>query len=88
MLTNNIFCDILRIVIILNDKELKKLSRIKELRRKNKLSQTELAEKMSVGQTAVSMWENGTNFPKSEMLPKLAKVLGCTIDDLFDKEGA
>ncbi len=64
------------------------MSRIKELRRKNKLSQTELAEKMSVGQTAVSMWENGTNFPKSEMLPKLAKVLGCTIDDLFDKEGA
>ena len=63
------------------------MSKIRVLRKKAGLSQNELAEKMNLGQTAISMWENGTNFPKSEMLPRLAEVLGCTIDDLFDKEG-
>lgn len=61
------------------------MSKIKELRKRKGISQRTLAHELNIGQTAVSMWENGTNFPKAEMLPKLAKILNCSIDELFDK---
>lgn len=47
------------------------------------LSQKELAEKVGVGQSTVSMWESGSNLPETRILPTLAQVLGCTIDELF-----
>ncbi len=59
------------------------MTNIKKLREKSGLSQIELSKLLNVGQSAVSMWENGTNVPKTEMLPKLAKIFGCTIDELF-----
>lgn len=47
------------------------------------MTQEELAKSMSVGQSAVSQWERGAVMPRAELLPQLAKVLGCTIDELF-----
>lgn len=47
------------------------------------LSQQELAEELGVSQSAVAMWETGKRKPRSGELPKLAQVLGCTIDELF-----
>lgn len=56
---------------------------IKSLRIKNKLTQAQLAESIDVDQTAVSQWEAGKSMPATAKLPELARILGCTIDDLF-----
>lgn len=47
------------------------------------LSQQKLAEELGVSQSTVAMWETGDRRPRSTQLPKLAQVLGCTIDELF-----
>lgn len=62
------------------------MNAIVKLRRKQGLSQAQLAEKLNITQGAVSQWEMGLSKPKSEILPKLAKVLDCTIDELFKKD--
>lgn len=54
-----------------------------EARKKANIRQTELAEKMQVNQSTISMWESGAASPKADRLPKLASILGCTIDALF-----
>ena len=57
---------------------------IERMRKLNKLSQSELARQIEVAQSNVSQWETGKAFPSTEKLPILAKILGCTIDDLFN----
>lgn len=59
---------------------------VKALREAKKLTQSELAAQLNVGQTTVAMWETGYSFPRADKLPELAKILGCRIDDLFEKE--
>lgn len=60
---------------------------IKELRESLKLTQEDVAKKLKVKRTTVSMWETGEAFPRADKLPQLAEILGCKIDDLFDKTG-
>lgn len=61
------------------------MGKIKNYRNHLGLTQQEVADVLGVTQKAVAKWECGKGMPRAEMLPKLAKVLGCTIDDLFDK---
>ena len=60
--------------------------KIKDLRKAAGLTQSQLAEAMGVGQSTVCNWENGVAAPMASMLPKLADLLGCTIDALFGRE--
>ena len=57
--------------------------RIKEIRKKAGLTQIKLAQKMNVGRSTVGMWETGNSLPTADKLPELAKVLGCSIDELY-----
>ncbi|MBQ7873971.1 MAG: helix-turn-helix transcriptional regulator [Oscillospiraceae bacterium] len=57
---------------------------IKSLRRKNSITQEELAEKLSVTRQAVSNWENGKTEPDIEMLIKIAQIFDVSIDELVD----
>lgn len=57
--------------------------RFKVLREKANLTQAQVAEALSIGQSTVSMWENGENLPRADKLPQLARLLGCTVDDLL-----
>lgn len=57
--------------------------RIRELREAANLQQEQVAAHMGVLQTAVSNWETEVALPKARELPRLARVLGCSIDDLF-----
>ncbi len=57
--------------------------RIKELREAAELQQRQIAESMGVLQTAVSNWETEVALPRARQLPRLARVLGCSIGDLF-----
>ncbi len=52
------------------------------------LSQQELAQELGVDQSTVSLWESGKTKPRANLLPKVAKLLGCTIDELLTDEGA
>lgn len=62
--------------------------RIKELRRSAKITQANLALKMGVAQNCISQWENEVALPRTRQLPDLARVLGCSIDELFVPEPA
>lgn len=56
---------------------------IAENRKKAKMTQSELAKRLKVNQTAISQWEAGRTLPRTELLPSIAEALGCTINDLF-----
>lgn len=56
---------------------------IKKYREKQGLLQKELAEKLNVKRTTITNWENGLTSPRISLLPKIAKILKCKIDDLF-----
>ena len=59
---------------------------LKELRNRSGLSQAEVACALGVLQSTVSMWETGDNTPRTAMLPKLAELYHCTINDLYGEE--
>lgn len=59
--------------------------RLKEIRVEKKVTQQTIAERMDVKQNTVSQWEAGIRHPRADMLPKLAEVLGCSIDELYRK---
>lgn len=62
--------------------------RIKELRKKNNMAQGYAASKMGVSQSVLANWEKEVVLPRTRDLPKLAEVLGCTIDELFEDDAA
>ena len=49
-------------------------------------TQAELGEKLGVSNQAVSKWESGMTSPDVMLLPALADVFGCYIDELFSRE--
>ncbi len=55
---------------------------IKHLRIKNNLSQSQLAEKLSVTNQAISKWENGRGIPDIEMLRQLSEIFNVSITNL------
>ena len=60
--------------------------RIKEYRKLNNLSQRELAEQLFVSDKTISRWELGNGLPDIELLPKIAEILGISIDKLVGAE--
>jgi transcriptional regulator with XRE-family HTH domain len=50
--------------------------RLRERRRANALSQTELAERLHVSQATISLWEKGKSSPGNDQLLKLNEILG------------
>lgn len=57
--------------------------RIKELRKAADMRQVEFGSLVGASQSTVSDWETETYLPKTRELPRIATVLGCSIDDLF-----
>lgn len=58
--------------------------RIALLRKEKGLTQEELANAMGVSPQAVSKWENDQTCPDISALPKLARLLGVTVDELLE----
>ena len=56
---------------------------IKIMRERAGITQKKLADEMGIVQSTVAMWESGENVPRADKLPDLARILGCTVDDLF-----
>ena len=60
--------------------------RIVKHRKRLKLTQDQLAEKLGVTAQAVSKWENDLSCPDISTLPKLAQLFGVTVDSLLGHE--
>ena len=56
---------------------------IKSYRKKNGLSQEDLAAKLNVVRQTVSKWETGLSVPDAEMLIRLAEVLNTSVNSLL-----
>lgn len=58
--------------------------KIKEYRTKNNVKQRELADLLGVSVQALSKWERGKCCPDIVLLPDLALILECRVDDFFE----
>ena len=58
------------------------------LRKQKGMTQSELAEKMGVTDKAVSKWERDLSFPDVSSIPKLAEILGVSVDELMQVKAA
>lgn len=58
------------------------------MRRRAGITAADLAERMHYSRTTIYFWEQGRCWPSSQELPRIAEILGCTIDDLFADHGA
>ncbi len=57
---------------------------IRQLRENQKLTQAELAEKLSVSSKTVSKWETGKGLPDVSLLQPLAQALGISVIELMN----
>lgn len=60
---------------------------ILKIRTEKGLTQAQLAERLNVQQSMISMIENEERNPSVDVLLKLASVLGVTVDELIGKAG-
>ena len=58
-------------------------SNLSRLRKYNKMSQQELANKLSYSDKAISKWELGDNIPDVMTLHRIAELFNVTVDDLI-----
>ncbi len=56
---------------------------IRNFRKKNDLTQEELADRLGVTYQSVSRWENGTTYPDLELIPAISEMLCVTVDELL-----
>lgn len=60
-----------------------RMLRIKSLREAKDLPQNYLAWALGVTPGAVAAWECGRTMPSAKLLPRIAELLDCKIDDLY-----
>lgn len=61
-------------------------TKIYELRKELKISQSKLASAIGVSQKAVDFWEKGINEPKASYVARLAVFFGVSADYLLNLE--
>lgn len=59
---------------------------IAECRKKEKLTQVQLAEKLNITDRAISKWETGKAMPDSSIMLELCDILKITVNDLLSGE--
>ena len=60
--------------------------KIKKLRKKHKITQTQLAEKIDVKQSTISAIESNKTFPSTKLLVKLAFIFNVSLDYLNSED--
>ena len=65
---------------------IKTAERIKELREKNNMTQTDLAKRLGVTRSSVNAWEMGISIPTTEKIVDLCLVLHSTSDYILGLE--
>lgn len=59
---------------------------LKNLRKENKFSQEQLAEKLNISRQSISKWEQGISTPDIENFAKLAQLYNVSVDSLINGE--
>ena len=57
-----------------------------QLRKKNGLSQEELAAKLNVSRQSVSKWEGNNTYPETDKIIQICNLFNCTMDDLINED--
>lgn len=60
------------------------MSQLEKFRKAKGLLQEDVAKACGVDRSTIAKWEGGLFLPRADKLPALAKILGCTIDELLD----
>jgi transcriptional regulator with XRE-family HTH domain len=58
-------------------------NQIKQIRKEKNITQEQMAQSLNITRQAVSNWENKRNLPDIEILIKIAKVYGVSLDKLI-----
>lgn len=58
-------------------------NRIKELRQKNNMTQTEMAQKLYITRSSVNAWEMAVSIPSTEKIIELCRLLHTSADYLL-----
>ncbi|MGI6616765.1 MAG: helix-turn-helix transcriptional regulator [Saccharofermentanales bacterium] len=56
---------------------------IKYFRKKNRMTQSNLAKMLDVTQTSVSQWESGRNYPDIKTAKRLAELFSASLDQIL-----
>lgn len=54
------------------------------LRKEKNMTQKELADQLNITDKAVSKWERNIAFPDTATIPKLAEILGVSVEELMN----
>lgn len=68
----------MEVIFVIGDK-------IRELRKAHGLTQAELAQRISITQSAVAKYESGTAFPGDDVKLMLSKLFSVSMDYLMDR---
>ena len=60
--------------------------KLQMLRKKNNLSQEELANMLDVTRQSVSKWESGITYPEMDKLLSLCKIFNCSLEELTNDD--
>lgn len=61
--------------------------KLKEYRKKAKLTQFQVSQLLNVTQSHYSRWEKGNRIPDASQILELCKIFDCTPNDLFGIRG-
>ena len=58
---------------------------IKTARMLKNMTQKELAQRLKISRTTVSMWESGESLPRADRLSELSRILDCGVEELLKR---
>lgn len=61
---------------------------ISTLRKEKGMTQKDIADQLGITDKAVSKWERDIAFPDTATIPKLAEILGVSVEDLLQAKAA
>lgn len=61
---------------------------ISALRKEKGMTQKEIADMLNITDKAVSKWERDLAFPDTQTIPKLAEILGVSVEELLNAKAA
>jgi putative transcriptional regulator len=61
----------------------KLINNLEQLRKKDGLTQSDLSESAEVSRKSINAIENGIYVPSTVLALKIAKTLGCKVEDIF-----
>ena len=55
-----------------------------KLRKKNGMSQEDLANLLNVSRQSVSKWESNNTYPETDKIIQICNIFNCSMDDLIN----